>query len=40
MNKILQDSTKLKKVANDNNIENLAKFQRFLHNLKRKQHLK
>ena len=37
INKILQDSTKFKKVAND--IENLAKFQRFLYNLKRKQHL-
>ena len=39
INKILQDSTKFKKVANDNNKENLAKFQRFLYNLKRKQHL-
>ena len=39
MNKILQDSTKFKKVANDINIKNLAKFQRFLYNLKKKQHL-
>ena len=30
MNKILKDSTKPKKVAKDNNIENLAKFQGFL----------